>query len=384
MARKARFENYPGVIQLSNGKYIFRHKLIGQRVLPAVLGSEEFAAEYERCRQLVSGPKAEAPAKLPTFQDAMIEFQKSAEWGKFEETETIRSYSRYSKSFLGAPITEGNRNTFSVFPIGAPESELLPLLRDHVATYGPHQGKRVRILIGKLFEVAIAKKWALRNLANDIARPKVPKSKGAKRWPIEIIEQYLNRHKPGSPAHTAFMLARYVGSRRGDVCTIGWDSLRPHRYIDDSDQIRVVTVVEFWTEKNKKREANSFVTVIVRPELEAALNALDRSKGGTILKNNLGGSYSVKSMTGQMRFWCKQADIPKGYSLHGLRRSFASEIAEGTNGDVLALQKALGHRDLTTTQIYLNELDAEPMAIRAAEAAERRAAQVKRLRTVEK
>jgi integrase len=129
------------------------------------------------------------------------------------------------------------------------------------------------------------------------------------------------------------------------------------------------------------------VTVVVRPELEEALNALDRSKGGTILKNAYNKPFSEKSLTGQMAVWTEQADIPAGFSLHGLRRTFASEVAEGAiNGtaDILALQKAMGHKNVQTTMIYLDQLDSDPMAFRAAEAATRRKAQVKRLHAVEK
>ncbi|WP_372352947.1 tyrosine-type recombinase/integrase [Pararhizobium sp. BT-229] len=84
-----------------------------------------------------------------------------------------------------------------------------------------------------------------------------------------------------------------------------------------------------------------------------------------------------------MAVWCEQAGIPPGYTLHGLRTTFANEIAEG-GADPFAVQKALGHRNFRTTQIYLKKLDATPMAIRAADAAARRAAQIRRIRNSEK
>ncbi|WP_210172039.1 site-specific integrase [Rhizobium sp. Root1220] len=107
------------------------------------------------------------------------------------------------------------------------------------------------------------------------------------------------------------------------------------------------------------------------PELEIALNALDRSKGGTIRKTMYGEAFSEKSLTGMMAHWCKQAGIAPGYTLHGLRRSFASELAEGA-ADPFAIMKAMGHKDISTTMIYLKDLNAEPMAQRAAAAASKR------------
>jgi integrase len=84
-----------------------------------------------------------------------------------------------------------------------------------------------------------------------------------------------------------------------------------------------------------------------------------------------------------MAVWCKQAGIPPGYTLHGLRTSYANEIAEG-GADPFAVQKALGHKNIRTTQMHLKKLDATPMALRAAEAAARRAAQTRRIRESEK
>ncbi|WP_165932814.1 hypothetical protein [Rhizobium sp. BK251] len=44
----------------------------------------------------------------------------------------------------------------------------------------------------------------------------------------------------------------------------------------------------------------------------------------------------------------------------------------------------MGHKSPNTTIIYLNDLDADPMAFRAVKAATKRAAQVKRLRAADK
>jgi site-specific recombinase XerC len=55
-------------------------------------------------------------------------------------------------------------------------------------------------------------------------------------------------------------------------------------------------------------------------------------------------------------------------------RTFASEIYEGGK-EVLALRLAIGHKDVSTKQIYCDDFDGEPVAIRAVEAAERRSAQ---------
>ncbi|MFB9980850.1 hypothetical protein ACFSQQ_22340 [Mesorhizobium kowhaii] len=58
-------------------------------------------------------------------------------------------------------------------------------------------------------------------------------------------------------------------------------------------------------------------------KLAQALAPLDRSKGGTVLKNAYGRLFAEKSLTGMMAHWNKQAGIPEGYTLHGLRRTSA-------------------------------------------------------------
>jgi integrase len=76
--------------------------------------------------------------------------------------------------------------------------------------------------------------------------------------------------------------------------------------------------------------------------LKEALALLDRSKGGTY-----GNKFSEKSLTGMMAHWTKQADIEPGYTLHGLRKTYAAMMI-GESGATYQQQKdSLGH---TTAQ----------------------------------
>ncbi|WP_431322542.1 tyrosine-type recombinase/integrase [Rhizobium sp. YTU87027] len=384
MARKSKFLDFPHVLQLKNGKLVFRHPRIGQKTLPADIGSEEFAAAYEKLRLLVDAPAAEAkPAiKKPTFRDAFIAWQKSDEWKAYEH-KTIKGHVRHALAFLEAPMTKTSKATFAEAPVDTPEAEMLPCLRKTVASHAPHKAKRVAIVIRKLFAAAIREEWCLRNLGSDIEQVELPPSSPEKVWPDDICEKFERRHQPGSGARTAYALARYGVGRRGDVAKIEWDNLRTKRYIDENDQIQVATVIEFMAQKNQNNGGSVKVTVVVRAELEMVLNALDRSKGGTILKTQAGKPFSPKSLSNQMQVWARQAGLEPGYTLHGLRRTFGSEIAEG-GADLFTVQKAMGHRSPTTTAIYMDQLNEEPMAFRAAAAAKKRSAEVKRLRAAEK
>jgi integrase/recombinase XerC len=62
----------------------------------------------------------------------------------------------------------------------------------------------------------------------------------------------------------------------------------------------------------------------------------------------------------QLRFshWLKRAEIKRHYSVHSLRHTFATRIYEKT-GDLRLAQRALGHKRITTTEIYTQVADAK-------------------------
>ncbi len=55
----------------------------------------------------------------------------------------------------------------------------------------------------------------------------------------------------------------------------------------------------------------------------------------------------------QLRFtqWFEKAEIDRPVSLHSLRHTFATNLYEKT-GDLHLVQRALNHRQITTTEIY--------------------------------
>ena len=55
----------------------------------------------------------------------------------------------------------------------------------------------------------------------------------------------------------------------------------------------------------------------------------------------------------QLRFtrWFREAGIERPVSIHSLRHTFATRLYEKT-GDLHLVQRALGHRQITTTEVY--------------------------------
>ena len=58
----------------------------------------------------------------------------------------------------------------------------------------------------------------------------------------------------------------------------------------------------------------------------------------------------------RLQYWLKAAGIDKKLGPHALRHTFATHLYSRT-GDILVVQRALGHRDLSTTQVYTHLVD---------------------------
>jgi integrase/recombinase XerC len=60
----------------------------------------------------------------------------------------------------------------------------------------------------------------------------------------------------------------------------------------------------------------------------------------------------------QLRFaqWCREEGIDRSVSVHSLRHTFATRLYQKT-GDLYLVQRALGHRQITTTEVYARVSD---------------------------
>ncbi len=72
--------------------------------------------------------------------------------------------------------------------------------------------------------------------------------------------------------------------------------------------------------------------------------------------SNRGSRLSAGQVANRVKSWLRRARIDKRISPHGLRHTFATHLYSRT-GNLLVVKRALGHRDLTTTEIYTHLVD---------------------------
>ena len=72
--------------------------------------------------------------------------------------------------------------------------------------------------------------------------------------------------------------------------------------------------------------------------------------------SNRGSRLSPGQIANRVKYWLRRARIDKRLSPHALRHTFATHLYSRT-GDILVVKRALGHRDLSTTEIYTHLVD---------------------------
>jgi site-specific recombinase XerD len=57
--------------------------------------------------------------------------------------------------------------------------------------------------------------------------------------------------------------------------------------------------------------------------------------------------------------WAARAEIPRRYSIHSLRHTYATRLYRASGYNLRAVQKQLGHSSVSTTQIYADVMDSD-------------------------
>ena len=135
----------------------------------------------------------------------------------------------------------------------------------------------------------------------------------------------------------AFLFSCLTGLRRSDVLALTWGEV----YKQDN-----------------------FTRIIFNQKKTGGLEYLDITKEAALIMGERGkatdhvfeGIHSPTVTNSCIRQWCMAAGIQKDITFHCGRHTFATMMLDlGT--DIYTVSKLLGHRELTTTQIYAKVLD---------------------------
>ena len=366
--------DYPHVSSYADryGKMRWRYRNKGVTInMPGDPGDEVFEAKYA---EITGGKPPAKVVSLPapedaTFRQAWLMIQRTHEYQALDFG-TKENHKYCLISFFDLPVIEGKPLLWGDVPVAKMNADDLETIKDRLA-HIPTRGARVKSLLRKIFKLARRKGWRLDDPTDLVDFKRGVSKIGHKPWPVHLLAKFEARHKIGSPARTAYSVALWFGNRREDVALLDWSQLQEVEVIDNETGEPVL--IEAFVFEQAKEVQTEEDMVQVRPYSAMVREALEpiRKASGPVLVNLKGNPYSLGGLSDMMRFWCEQADIPAGYTLHGLRKTYSKELAE--SGASLWQQKdSLGHTTLQQVAHYGRSADKRQTTYAASKLLEQR------------
>lgn len=265
------------------------------------------------------------------------------EW-KALDPETQRQQSRVIERFLCSPIAEKSEVTFgeTLFE-DLRRKDVKKIIADRSDT--PHAASILLRYIRKLSGVALDEEWIEYDPTYRVKYR--PALKGHPPWPDKYRAMFEKRWPIGTTPRTAYALALYFGHRRSDVATTKWEHL----------EVGGANITQYKKRRGGKRKS---LWIPIHPELQEVLEGADQSHEHVIV-TAFGKPFSIKGLSTRMREWCEEADIPQGYTLHGLRKTLGKTIAE-RGGTTRQTMSVLGHDDIKQGETYTRDAEQRILA----------------------
>ncbi|AFL52167.1 integrase [Sinorhizobium fredii] len=376
--------DYPGASsRMHRGREVWRYRGKGRSAkefgLPGQPGDECFEVAYQRATtetktEVVEMPRGIVPKSFAHAQRLMLKQAWFTSLVESTRNEALRDQDEFMKAHVD---DEHELRWKDVLVENARVRDLRRFL-NNVDAKSKTKAKHLLTGVRKLVRVALDEEWVEIDPTH-VLKYEAPQTDGFLWWPPEVREKFKAHFPLGTRARTAFVLAYGLGNRRSDVATVRWDQIvkREIKMADGS----LVTVEGFHFRQMKNRSVNGGreVFLVITDDVREALDALDGPREGTILKNAYGRPYTIAGLGNRMQKWVKQAGIPEGYTLHGLRKALATDLAE--NGATESqMQHSLGHATPQEVRVYtrkMNEAAAATKALLDLEAARKKARQPK-------
>ncbi|WP_246677201.1 tyrosine-type recombinase/integrase [Mesorhizobium sp. B3-1-8] len=356
-------DKYPGLSSYKDrhGTTRWRYRANGRLVTLPAPNDVGFKEAYQAAVEgrkihkalVITMPGAALPG---TFGAAEQRLKASVKWLAHDESTKFKN-SRLIEEFLGLRVVDDHPLTWRDVPVkNLRRVHVEELLGRFIAT--PHKAKHLLVAIRKLVNVAIRLDWI--EIDPTAAVEWRPAYTGWKAWPSEAMQKFEQRWPLGTAARTCYGLALWLGNRRGDVADLRWDQRVTRRVMIDGEE-RQFDGFDITQAKNKTRTGGKRLFVPITPMLAEILDAADK-RGETVLVTAYGQPFSAKSLTGTMAHWCKLAGLPKGLTLHGLRKSLGVYLAEA-EASTRQLMDVLGHDDIDHAELYSREASQIRLAV---------------------
>jgi integrase len=303
----------------------FRRKGEPKIVLRETPGTAAFDAEYQRAFARAFGRAAPAPRVQPLAAvPETLRYLCQMYYGSAAFQGLGASTRKVRKGQLEAICQLAGERPFALM-----EPRHIAMLRDEKVALPEAANARVKAL-RQLFGWACTPETAMatQNPALAVGYLKSNNPGGFPAWTEEDVARYEARHPVGTKARLALDLFLYTGVRRSDVVKLGPQMERDGNLL-------------FSEQKGRERSLKTHVLPIL-PPLRASIDATASGRGDghlVFLATAFGKPYSVKGFGNWFKRRCREAEVTKELSAHGLRKLSAQRCAEAgaTEQQLMAL-----------------------------------------------
>lgn len=294
-------------------------------------GTEGFRTEYRQCLD----------GNTPIGADKIVPGSIS---------DLIARYYRTQDFLNGAPATQmKNRGMLEAFRKEHGDKRVTSIMFEHVdailakkAKDTPAAARNLRKVLRRLFAFAIRVRLRSDNPVEHTARIKAA-GKGFRAWTEQEVAAYQKAHPLGTTARLAMELMLWTGNRLSDAVKMTSADI-----VGDAFHIR-------------QKKTGKVVVIPIAPDLQSALDAMQRIDGPAILLTAYGKAYSDKAFGMRMAKWVKEAGL-SGISSHGLRKTISNRMALAGVGNQ-GIKSITGHSADSEVALYTRGVDQKRLAV---------------------